>query len=221
LSRRAAGDITDACANKTVDVIFALDSSYSMRDSLRSTAEIVYTITQAIKQNPKNRVALFQYTDTTEELSWAFKLFDDLNSEELKEKILAIQWQYNYGEDHGLAITTAKEDLIGADRRDRVARTIVVFTDGESENQDLSPVVKDTLCNGPSIIAIGIPTEQVPAEDGKAGLEAIAGGKRDKVLTTNDANTIYEEICKNLNLEQLLISIIYNINIKIYYSNWK
>jgi len=115
-----------------VDVIFAIDSSYSMRYAINSGAKVISEVLEAVSVEKKSRFGLFLflYNDDDSKSDWIFQLNDGLTTEEILDKLSGLGWGYQYGEDPALAINTAVKELKDQ-KRLRVPRNIVIVTDGE------------------------------------------------------------------------------------------
>jgi len=99
------------CKNRTVDVVFAIDSSYSMRYAINSGATVISKVVEAVSVEKESRFGLFLYNDDDSKSDWIFKLTDGLTTEEIQDKLLELGWGYQYGEDPALAINTAVKEL--------------------------------------------------------------------------------------------------------------
>jgi len=163
-----------------------------MRYGVNSGAKFATEVGQILLEKEKNKVGLFLYNDDDSKTSWKIHLTDKLNSEQLDEKLTNLGWEYQYGEDHGLAISTAIEEFV-ANKNPKTVRNIVLITDGqlESDKSAFKSLVEKALCQGYQIFAIKVKTE----ENGATSFANITGNQKNRIFDTTNPEKLLEAIC--------------------------
>jgi len=147
----------DECRNSEMDVVFLLDSSYSLSPAqFQQEVDFIKNFTSAISlgQNA-SRVALVKFSTYSAVM---FTFLDPVQSQQaIAQKLNSLQHdEYGYTNITG-AFEVAKQ-VLGGTKRPNVPQVIVLVTDGEHNRGTISPDVPaaDLRRDGVLIYALGI-----------------------------------------------------------------
>jgi len=171
-----------------MDVVFALDASYSMQSSSKLCGKLMQKLVAASEPFESYRFAFFWFGDTIEDFTWSFHLTDNMTQEDMETKIKDDAADPNgSGNDYALAIEAATKELLDNPRPGVTSRNIIIFTDAEFEPDLPNPkrAAKIATDAGINIFVVQILDDEYTEDrkDTKDNAINMAGGYRERVFS--------------------------------------
>jgi len=192
------GDKKGSCKKGTADIVFGIDVSWTMALSIQDATKFVINFLKDFLAFEGNRVGVFLYTT---EAWWSFPLKNSLSQKDMFSRLREIKYDAGNGEEHGMAIRTARNELLSNQEENSKRKLIsVLITDAqiESDGPDEGAYTENNMSRDAGIsnyvVATEIEGERKPE---KQDLLSIFGRVKENIFKIGDEKKLYKAACSN------------------------